>query len=973
MSRLNGIVGLGAALAVAVPVLSLVPVAGWAQIEEIVVTTRRREESLQDVPIAVTAIGAEQIERQNINSLQDVVNLAPSVQFDNSFGPADNRITIRGLSNTRGRSNVAFLIDGIDVTTENLVTAGSGLLANRRLLNDVERIELVKGPQSALYGRAAFAGAIAYTTKEPGPEAAGKLGVDFAEDGQQQIDFSYETPVKGLEDVLGIRASGVWWDEDGRYENTISGNDVGGSDGFGGSLTAVFTPTDRIKIKARVEYTDEDYDPPATVRIGGGLPEELVPTADGSQDNTWPATIIPPGAPGNETGTQPIRVTQDDFDTKGNPGPDGLPDVDPSDYTCRNSNNKFALYPVEALDADLGIGQSFGNSSLGLADFGPGICIPKSFGDGDGLKVTQSEDPFTGNDYDGTSQDTFRASLSGEFDADFGTFSMNMGWTDFNAQSTYDQDYQAGGRPDPIYAMQQARGETDTDQFNGEIRFASNFDGPVQATVGLAYWEETRKLQDQNFIIFCAPVEKVGGKYGVPTSGPNQEVICDGTNGTVTTAQDYARLLPLSGFNTPSGLPDPYFNPTEWKADTESWSTYVQIEWELAEQWKMTFETRYLNEDFNLFKPSKSSCTSSFFSPGGLAPATGEDNLAADPSRNDVVCESEQVLNPNIFNSPISPPGSDWQYNDGSESSSFSTPKVTLEWTPTDDSLLYFFYAQAQKPGGINQLVAGGFSEDVADARFDSEKLKAWEIGSKSSWELAGFVQTNASFFFQDYTDKQVATQILAPSGDLQPRILNAGGAEVWGVELEVTYQPEFLEGLGLFAAYTYLDAEYTEFNVSSGSLQRAAANGSCNVVDDGTGNNTCLYNFSGRKLERTPENAVVLTANFTRQFFKQDFDWFIDTNAIWQDERFASEDNAVIFDDYWLVDTRLGLTSEQWEVIGYVDNVFDDDTVLTGGTGPDFAQQVTELGFTAGFGVSHWFANLPTPRTVGVRASYRF
>ncbi|MGI9329624.1 MAG: hypothetical protein ACR2QB_02825, partial [Gammaproteobacteria bacterium] len=96
-------------------------------------------------------------------------------------------------------------------------------------------------------------------------------------------------------------------------------------------------------------------------------------------------------------------------------------------------------------------------------------------------------------------------------------------------------------------------------------------------------------------------------------------------------------------------------------------------------------------------------------------------------------------------------------------------------------------------------------------------------------------------------------------------------------------------------------------------------------------------------------------------------------TNATWQDERFASEDNFVKFDSYWLVDTRLGLTSEQWEIIGYVDNVFDDDTVLTGGSGPDFGQQVTETGFTAGFGVSQWFANLPEPRTVGVRASYRF
>jgi outer membrane receptor protein involved in Fe transport len=198
MSRLKGITGFSAALLLAAPVLMSVPVAGWAQIDEIVVTTRKREESLQDVPLAISALTAEQIQRQGIRDLDDVVKLTPSVQFDNSFGPADTRITVRGLSNTRGRSNVAFLVDGVDVTTENLVTAGSGLLANRRLLNDVERIEIVKGPQSALYGRAAFAGAISYISKEPGTEVEARLSADIAEDDQYVVDFSYGGPVKGM-------------------------------------------------------------------------------------------------------------------------------------------------------------------------------------------------------------------------------------------------------------------------------------------------------------------------------------------------------------------------------------------------------------------------------------------------------------------------------------------------------------------------------------------------------------------------------------------------------------------------------------------------------------------------------------------------------------------------------------------------------------------------------------------------------
>lgn len=981
MLKRVAIAALGPALAVALPVLAAMPAVGWAQgMDEIVVSTRRREESLQDVPIAITAIGSEQIQRQNINSLNDIVKLAPSVQFDTSFGPADTRVTIRGLSNTRGRSNVAFLIDGIDVTTENLVVPGSGLLANRRLLNDVERIELVKGPQSALFGRAAFGGAISYVTKEPGPEPEGRIGVDFAEDGQQQIDFSYSTPVMGLEDVLGVRVSGVWWDEDGRYRNSVSGNDVGGTDGWGGAFTTVFTPSDTIKIKARVEYTDEDYEPRSVARIGGGLPLESLATDDASQDNTWPWQIIEPGQPGNETGTEPIRIADD---TDG----DGFPDVNPGDYTCRNKGNVFLRYPNSALNVDFGVGTTFGFSATGLADFGPGFCIPESFGNADDVVVTQSEDPMTGEDYRGTDQQTFRASLVASLDADFGTFTSYTGWTDFDADDSYDQDQQAIGRPDTLQAANQADASTDTDQFSQEIRFTSNLDGPVQATVGVLYWEETRKLLERNSIILCAPVSKVSrgdpglsplanAKYGVPRSSALERRICNGQNGTVSSWQEYARLLPLSGFNSATGVDDPYINGTQWRAETESWSGYLMLEWALTEQWKLTFETRYLNEDFTLFKPAKSSCTTTAFSPGPAPALNDESNLADDPSRNDVVCESEAVLNDNIFTLPPEFNGPDWRYVEGTVSSEFSTPKVTLEWFPTDDTLLYFFWAQGQKPGGINQLISGGFATEIIEDVFDSEKLEAWELGMKASWELAGFLQTNAAFFFQDYTDKQIGTQILV-NGELQPRVVNAGGAEVWGAELELTWQPWFAEGMTLFAAYTYLDAEFTRFDLQSASVVRAALLGRCDVVTvlEGTPGEfrTCNYDLSGNKLERTPENAVVLQANYTRQFANQDFDWFIDVNANWEDERFLDENNFIKWDDYWLVDFRVGLSGERWEAIGYVDNVFDEDTIRTGGNGPDFGQQATETGFLAGFGVNHWFGTLPDPRTVGLRASYRF
>jgi hypothetical protein len=69
----------------------------------------------------------------------------------------------------------------------------------------------------------------------------------------------------------------------------------------------------------------------------------------------------------------------------------------------------------------------------------------------------------------------------------------------------------------------------------------------------------------------------------------------------------------------------------------------------------------------------------------------------------------------------------------------------------------------------------------------------------------------------------------------------------------------------------------------------------------------------------------------------------------------------------------RAGLTSDQWEFLVYVKNLLDDDTIRTGGPGPDFGAQVGELGFTSGFGTTHWFGVLPNPQQFGAQLTYLF
>ncbi len=274
MSHRTRFVSSAAALALLVTPLAVsVPTAGWAQVGTIVVTTRKREENLQDVPISVDVFGLEALTRQGVEGLEDALSISPSFVFTEGFAQKDVRIGVRGLSPTRGRSNVAFLVDGIDVTSEAFNSAGASILVSQRLLSDVQRVELVKGPQSALYGRAAFAGAVQYITRDASDEFEADLSFEAAQHHEFSVNGSVSGPV--IDGVLGLRASGYYWDERGQYKNEVTDNFIGGGDGFGGALTANLNVTDSFRLKARVEYSDDKFEPRATVEI----PNDLTITA----------------------------------------------------------------------------------------------------------------------------------------------------------------------------------------------------------------------------------------------------------------------------------------------------------------------------------------------------------------------------------------------------------------------------------------------------------------------------------------------------------------------------------------------------------------------------------------------------------------------------------------------------------------------------------------------------------------------
>lgn len=859
MSKMRFMTSTALAVLTALPMTIAQTTEGWAQLDEIVVTTRKREENLQDLPLAVTAIGAQQLERTGTNGLEDITKFSPSFIFDQNSAQKDVRIAVRGLSATRGRSNVAFLVDGIDVTSEAIGTSGASLLTSQRLLSDVVRVEAVKGPQSALYGRAAFAGAINYVTKDAPEEFEGYVGGEIAEYSEYSVEGSVGGPIA---DNLRMMINGFYWDEAGQYSNSVSGGSLGGGEGWGGAVTINFEPTDTFDIKARFEYTDEQFNPLPRIRF--------------EQDET---VALPPGA-------------------------------------------------------DVILGRNCATTDCETT-------VLRRYPSAGGAVLSAGENFRTGEDYEGNEQQLFRGSLVATWDIDAirGTLTSLTGYVDSDTAEGYDWDSFAIGRPDTNLLSHDIFNETDTEIFSQELRYQSDFDGPIQVTLGGNYWKQDREFREFGIL----------GGDGV---NPWQDVF------SAAAANGNSARVPRTIEDT-------------------HWSVYGMIEWEVNDQFKLTLENRYTDETFDesrLLLGGQMQATVGPFIEDTFGVTTEGCSLTPGTDCNTVARGVPLSTIAGLL--PLAP-----VQLDRTVESKFNAPKVTAEYKPNEDVLLYLSVAQGVKPAGGDVLGGGNpfFFGDMTSIEsavqvfvdsftFDSEKMWSYELGAKTNW-TGGFgdLVLNGAFFFQDYTDKQVSVRTVDPvSGDVQRRTVNAGAAEVYGIELESVWLTP-LDGLSISAGYTWLDTEYTEFLDASQSVDTIARIGNCTA--DTVEANTCIVDRSGNELERAPEHAFSMTATYMRPLANSDIDWFVEGDTQYQAERFADTDNVTAFDDYWRLNLRAGLEAEDWEVIVFMDNVTNDDTITSGSQIPDFSRPLTpsRSPFFVDLGIA------PPKRQVGVRAKYRF
>jgi len=217
-------------------------------IEEIIVTARQREETLQDVPATVTVLTEDRLERAGVERAEDFIKLTPGVSLVDAAEVGDTQINIRGLNGARDAENsVAFIIDGVLMTNP---------AAFNREFSNLQQIEVLKGPQGALYGRNAAAGAIIVTTKMPGDELAGNVKVSAAGDSTY-----YATGYVGgpLTDTVSFSLGGDWRDTDGYYTNSFLGADVVDDfENYNINGRLVFEPTDLLTVDVKARYGQVD-------------------------------------------------------------------------------------------------------------------------------------------------------------------------------------------------------------------------------------------------------------------------------------------------------------------------------------------------------------------------------------------------------------------------------------------------------------------------------------------------------------------------------------------------------------------------------------------------------------------------------------------------------------------------------------------------------------------------------------------
>ena len=735
-----------------------------AQLDEIIVTAQKKSENLQDVPIAIQAFDIKALENNRIEGIEDIGQFTPGVYV--TPNPADNngvRVSIRGIGTFDPQigqdSRVAIYQDGV------YLGKTQGLAFD---MPDLERVEVLKGPQGTLYGRNTVAGAINLVSARPDPSGySGKAQVEYGNYNHKKVAAAINVP---MAESAAFRLSGSFMDRDGWVENDGPGSDFGGETKYGLRGAVGFDVGSDVNLEFALDYNKTEKEPLFYQSVTGfGENNPLFGPAittfnDGRQEQTTTSFAPEKG----DLETKGVSATarwniNENHDAKFTAG-----------YREAEASRYTALIPTANPAVINAITDGF-NQALGALPFAFGAArqpfrsdfstqidgsIPER-----GLFLSQPGGSANLEDHNQLSLEaTFNGSFAdGKLEYTTGAFFYDEGTGTTGGQNLANaNDYLfVLGQFDPRVTAPNINAFLGTlDAASGAagpngVPFPASARGPIPAAgILLGVLGGGFAPSDPNFNPFAA-FPLVNQLVGNGTSCGAGDIPMAANNFCIPTL---SVALGAARQTTTNAL----------RIDTQAFAIYGQATYNLTDDFRITAGLRYSDES----KDGVGQTKSVFF--------------------NDNIDLTGNIIQPNV----------------SSYSEDVLDPSLTLEWDATDDVLLYASYKESFRSGGFNatasalRLPGETFG---ADFNFGSESNTAYEAGFKG--DFGDRVRLNVAAFFYDFKDKQntLGTNPLIAT----ERVIVNVDDEIYGVEVDGQFA--LTDEFTMAASYSYIDGDAGE------------------------------------------------------------------------------------------------------------------------------------------------------------------
>ena len=897
---------------------------------DIIVTATRRASPLSDVPIAVTAVTQEALQNTGANDIRQLNQLAPSLLVSSTGNESNASARIRGIGtvgdNPGLESSVAVFIDGV-------YRSRTGVGLNE--LGEIERIEVLRGPQGTLFGRNASAGLINIVTRSPEFEFGGVAEATYGNYDNYRFVGGITGPIS---DSLAFRVDGVYNKRDGFYRNiTQSGNEsrVNDRDRYFVRGQLLFKPTDTLSVRLIGDYTKRD--------------ESCCGATYYSKFETFDATPNAAQANGSSVNTDG-NVTL--------AGSNRILGILERLGAVRPTNNQRAN-PFQRQVA-LSPGRTFKNKT---EDYGGSAQIDFGLGDVSVTSITAYREYKSGNAAD---TDYGNVDLSVRLDDSFRRFKTFTQELRLQGSLFDDKlDWLVGG----FYSNEKLR-------LRDSTIFGSQYGAFAACRLVATANPDVRLQNDENAgCLGTTPVAAFGGATG-------RQAFAAGF-GAIAPAV-LAGLDRLSGVNGVGGVNNVGDNGSIYRQNSENYAFFTHNIFNVTDTLSVTLGLRYTHEKKRLRANFNNNNTVCPIQQANLSPLLS--NAAVPAAARTFIGGIITLTCTGNSSSTLNALNLQDKFNDDE-----FTGTAVVSWKPTPRLLTYASYSKGYKAGGYNLdrsdlggpngVFAPRTNADAAGLRFDAEKVNAYEIGAK--YNISRAFSLNVAAFRQEFQDFQLNTfngsvfivqNIQACKNGLNGADRdNVGGNGTCagdadrkgvisqGVELEATLNPT--RNVTVNAGYTYSDAHFRNNLVGSSA---------------GEGLDPALFLLPGNQLSNAPKNVVTASFAWTPNIGSNGL-----SALLYVDTRLTSDYNTGSDlapekeqDGYALVNARIGLRGRDqlWALEFWAQNVFNKDYIQVAFNTPfQGAGSRANVAAFGGTGNALYSAFLAEPRTYGVTLRSRF